>query len=142
MLLYKLMLFGVYIPAEQQCSPSNQITASKVTNFKLAGKSIVVLISSPFPAALALDMAAIGFGDGRNPELAACLGLRLAFMYMRFHCMARFRESSYTRKRVRLCGITEFAWSSLGIFTVFTSSRSCACVLNRYGQHAPGKVAQ
>ena len=60
---------------------------------------------------------------------------------MRFS--ARFREtknpSSCTRKRV--CGITEFAWSSLGTFIVFTSSRSCACVLHRYGQHAREKVA-
>ena len=35
-----------------------------------------------------------------------------------------------TRKCIRW--ITEFAWSSLGIFMVFTSSRSCACMLHQY----------
>ena len=44
-----------------------------------------------------------------------------------------------TRKRV--CGITEFAWSLLGITIVFTSSRLRTCMLHRYGQNACGKVA-
>ena len=40
-----------------------------------------------------------------------------------------------------ICGIEEFAWSSLGIFIVFTSSRSRTCMLHQYGQHVCGKVA-
>ena len=39
-----------------------------------------------------------------------------------------------------VCRITEFTWSSLGIFIVFTSSKLCVCMLHQYGQHVHGKV--
>ena len=39
--------------------------------YKVGGKKYCHPKVVPFPAALAADMAAIGFGDARNPELAA-----------------------------------------------------------------------
>ena len=62
-------------------------------------------------------------------------------MSTRFSARFRERKNVFPCTQKRVCGITEFAWSLLGIFIVFTSSRSCACVLHRYGQHARGKVA-
>ena len=41
--------------------------------YKVGGKKYCRPKVVPLPAALAADTAAIGFGDGRNPELAACL---------------------------------------------------------------------
>ena len=69
---------------------------------KVAGKKYCRPKVIPFPASLANDIAAIGFGEAKNPELAA--------------------------------------WVVARHFTVFTSSRLCACLLHRYGQHACGKV--
>ena len=40
--------------------------------YKVGGKKYGRPKIVPFPAALAADMAAIGFGDTRNPQLAAC----------------------------------------------------------------------
>ena len=54
-------------------------------------------------------------------------------------CMKEKNVFPCTWKRV--CRITKFAWSWLGIFIVFTSSKSCTHVLHWYGQHAHGKVA-
>ena len=39
--------------------------------YKVGGKKYCRPKVVPFPAALAADMAAIGFGDARNPEFAA-----------------------------------------------------------------------
>ena len=50
-------------------SPSNQITTSKIA--KLAGEKYRRPKVVPFSAALAADIAAIGFGEAKNPELAA-----------------------------------------------------------------------
>ena len=52
------------------------------------------------------------------------------------------RKNVFPRTQKCICRITEFAWSALDIFIVFTSSRLCTCVLHWYGQHACGKVAQ
>ena len=55
---------GYKVGGKKYCRPKVVPRSLKRAFFKLLG--------SPFPAALAVDMAAIGFGDARNPELAAC----------------------------------------------------------------------
>ena len=57
--------------------------------------------------------------------------------------LARFckRKNPFPCTWKRVCGVTKFTWSLLGISIVFTSSRSCACMLHQYGQHTHRKVA-
>ena len=87
-----------------------------------------------------------GEGDDKKKimiwELYLCV--RLAFHVCvfagAFQCTFPRKKNVFPCTRKCVCGTTEFAWSSLGSFIVFTSSRLCACVLHRWGQCAHRKV--
>ena len=64
------MLFSVYIPAENQCCTIQSDNGKQ--GYKVGGKNYCRPKVFPFPAALAADIAAIGFGEAKNPELVAC----------------------------------------------------------------------
>ena len=62
-------MFGVYIPAEKWYLPIKSDEGEQ--GYKVGGKKYYCPKVVPFPAALAADMAATGFEEAENPELAA-----------------------------------------------------------------------